>query len=127
MHLFDKNKQSKDFFEECDEGWMMRGNWWGVSDEGWGVNDEWWGVNNEGWAMRGERWGVRDEGEVMKGEWWGVSYEEVNNFGIYFVRFQLQLDQGRQTLHLIVESVRGVSEPGQAGQKTSLRVFHQGN
>ena len=43
--------------------------------------------------MRGERWGVSDEGWVMKAEWWGVSYEEVNNFGIYFVRFQLQLDQ----------------------------------
>ena len=35
-----------------DEGWVMKGEWQGVSDEVWATRAE-----DEGWVMRGEPWG----------------------------------------------------------------------
>ena len=63
--------------EACDEGWVVRGEWWGASDEGTAMR-----VSREGWVMRGEPWGwvmrgarVSDDGLVMRGESWGVNDE----------------------------------------------------
>ena len=55
IHFFDKNKQRMDFFEACDEGWVMRGEWWGESDEA-----EWWGESDEGWVMSEDWWVMND-------------------------------------------------------------------
>ena len=83
------NKHTQDFFEAyiytikfhdlSEEGWMIRGEWWGVNDEGSvirvskRVELRW--VSDEGWVMSGELWGVSDEGWIVRGEWWGMREE----------------------------------------------------